>query len=207
MNDDYLWDKSGEPDPEIERLEELLGELRYRHPAGELLLTERAAVASNARRFTLPLAIAASLLFMLMAAGIWFALGSGGRRETAGLAAIDVRQVSAANWPTPKNLALMTEVSKAVEDNKPVQELVATAGQRNIGPRRVPAFKRRAATAAGGQIANLSSPNRRQRVREDDEGVAARDQLIQALRLASSKLNLVQKKVQDNKGQSLGPVS
>ena len=29
MNDNYLWDRSGEPDPEIQKLEELLGELRY----------------------------------------------------------------------------------------------------------------------------------------------------------------------------------
>ncbi|HEY0141437.1 MAG TPA: hypothetical protein VGF48_11115 [Thermoanaerobaculia bacterium] len=31
MNDDYLWDRSGEPDPDISRLEQLLG--RYRHEA------------------------------------------------------------------------------------------------------------------------------------------------------------------------------
>lgn len=31
MNDDYLWDRSGEPDPDIARLEHLLG--RYRHDA------------------------------------------------------------------------------------------------------------------------------------------------------------------------------
>ena len=29
MNDDYLWDKSGQPDPEIQQLEEILGTLRY----------------------------------------------------------------------------------------------------------------------------------------------------------------------------------
>ena len=26
---DYLWDKTGEPDPEIQQLEEILGTLRY----------------------------------------------------------------------------------------------------------------------------------------------------------------------------------
>lgn len=30
MKEDYLWDKSGKPDPEIARLEELLGEFRHR---------------------------------------------------------------------------------------------------------------------------------------------------------------------------------
>jgi hypothetical protein len=31
MNDDYLWDRSGPPDPEVERLERTLAPLRYRH--------------------------------------------------------------------------------------------------------------------------------------------------------------------------------
>jgi hypothetical protein len=30
MKDDYLWDRSGPPDPEVERLESVLGELRFR---------------------------------------------------------------------------------------------------------------------------------------------------------------------------------
>lgn len=33
MNQDYLWDRSGPPDPEIERLEQTLAPLRYRHRA------------------------------------------------------------------------------------------------------------------------------------------------------------------------------
>ena len=33
MKDDYLWDRSGPPDPEIERLERALAPLRYRHRA------------------------------------------------------------------------------------------------------------------------------------------------------------------------------
>jgi len=53
--DDYLWDGAGEPDPEIRRLEEALGPLRYagpppelparRAPAGRLLLGIAAAAA------------------------------------------------------------------------------------------------------------------------------------------------------------------
>jgi hypothetical protein len=31
MSEEYLWDRSGPPDPEIERLEQTLGPLRYRH--------------------------------------------------------------------------------------------------------------------------------------------------------------------------------
>ena len=29
MKEDYLWDKTGEPDPEIQQLEQALGTLRY----------------------------------------------------------------------------------------------------------------------------------------------------------------------------------
>ncbi len=32
MNEDYLWDRSGPPDPEVERLERALAPLRYRQP-------------------------------------------------------------------------------------------------------------------------------------------------------------------------------
>ncbi len=33
MPDDYVWDGSGEPDPEVERLEKILGRLRWERPA------------------------------------------------------------------------------------------------------------------------------------------------------------------------------
>jgi hypothetical protein len=34
MSEEYLWDRSGEPDPEVRRLEETLAPLRYRHRPG-----------------------------------------------------------------------------------------------------------------------------------------------------------------------------
>jgi len=68
MKDDYLWDKSGQPDPEIQKLEEVLGTLRYRPKSLEL--PEDAPVSR--RRNYLPLiAIAASLLLALVAGGVW----------------------------------------------------------------------------------------------------------------------------------------
>jgi hypothetical protein len=33
MSDDYLWDRSGKPDPDVERLEQILGTARYQAPA------------------------------------------------------------------------------------------------------------------------------------------------------------------------------
>ena len=64
MKDDYLWDKSGQPDPEIQKLEEILGTLRYQPRPLELPVSRR-------RSYFPLLAIAASLLLALFAAGVW----------------------------------------------------------------------------------------------------------------------------------------
>ena len=50
MNEDYLWDRSGAPDAEIARLEQVLGELRWRSakPRRELWRWMAAAVAAAA---------------------------------------------------------------------------------------------------------------------------------------------------------------
>jgi hypothetical protein len=62
MNDDYLWDKSGEPDPEIKKLEEILGTLRYEPKP--LKLPRR-------RNYLALLAIAATVVMALLAGGLW----------------------------------------------------------------------------------------------------------------------------------------
>jgi hypothetical protein len=68
MNDDYLWDKTGQPDPEIQQLEEILGSLRYQPKP--LVIPDDVRVPG--RRNYLPLlAIAASILLAIVAAGIW----------------------------------------------------------------------------------------------------------------------------------------
>ena len=36
MSDEYLWDRSGPPDPDVERLERMLGRLRSKAPAPDL---------------------------------------------------------------------------------------------------------------------------------------------------------------------------
>jgi hypothetical protein len=68
MKDDYLWDKTDQPDPEIQKLEEILGTLRYQPKPLEV----RQDLRVSRRRNYLPLlAIAASLLLALLAGGIW----------------------------------------------------------------------------------------------------------------------------------------
>ena len=67
MNEDYLWDRSGEPDPEVEHLEHVLGKYRYQptplSPALRSQLTRRPVVWMRLA------AIAAAILVIL--AGLW----------------------------------------------------------------------------------------------------------------------------------------
>jgi ferric-dicitrate binding protein FerR (iron transport regulator) len=65
MNEDYLWDKSGEPDPEVQRLENLLA------PLGHKL--DKTPVLSLPKPIRVPylLAIAASLL--VFGGAVWVA--------------------------------------------------------------------------------------------------------------------------------------
>lgn len=66
MNDDYLWDKSGEPDPEIQRMENLLSPLGHKQG--------KAPIWPPARRSRLPLVLAlAASVIVLSAAALWIA--------------------------------------------------------------------------------------------------------------------------------------
>ena len=72
MKDDYLWDGSGEPDPEVQKLENLLG--RYRHdqpaPAFDQLSEERPAPRWDfaSFRFSFQIAAVAAVLLIGVAA-------------------------------------------------------------------------------------------------------------------------------------------
>lgn len=71
---DYLWDKTGEPEEDVEQLENLLGALKYQPRPLEIPASAMPKVAARSTWmiFSRPqLAIAASLLLMLLA-GIWF---------------------------------------------------------------------------------------------------------------------------------------
>lgn len=61
MNDDYLWDGSGEPDPEVQRLEQVLS--RYRYEARPLSSKLRSHFGWNRHR---PVAFAAAAAVVLM---------------------------------------------------------------------------------------------------------------------------------------------
>ena len=67
MNDDYLWDKSGQPDPQIQQLEEILGTLRYQ---------PKPLAIPRRRNYWPLLAVAASVLLAIAAGSIWLRVRS-----------------------------------------------------------------------------------------------------------------------------------
>jgi hypothetical protein len=160
MNDDYLWDKSGEPDPQIQELEELLAPLRYQPQPLEL--PNELPVAR--RRNYVPLAaIAATLLIALLIGGVWL------RSRT----------------------------------QKPVQR-----EQAQSVPSAPSVFKEE--TPAVAVVKNTDLPRKPRRPHkqiltkhERQEALAAKEQLMLALRVASEKLRLVQRRTQ---GPSLNQI-
>ena len=110
MNDDYLWDKTGQPDPEIQQLEEILGTLRYQPKP--LALPKDLRVPQRRNYFPM-FAIAASVLLALLAAGIWLRVRS--RNEVP-------RQQASVETPTPKpeENASQPQVNKSAVNPSPV---------------------------------------------------------------------------------------
>jgi hypothetical protein len=142
MNEDYLWDKSGEPDPQIQELEQILAPLRYQ-PTPLVM----------PRRNYAPLAIAATLLLALLAGGLWlrFRTQESPRPEQA----ISVPSVFKEETPTPVIVENTDLPKKRIRRRKPVL-----------------------------------TKNERQ------EALAAKEQLMLALRVASEKLKLAQRRTQ-----------
>ncbi len=75
MSDDYLWDRTGTPDPEVKRLENLLAEARHRQRPLELppsIDTRTVVPLASWRRIVPTMALAATIL--LLVGGEWMSL-------------------------------------------------------------------------------------------------------------------------------------
>jgi hypothetical protein len=169
MNDDYLWDKSGKPDPDIQQLEEILGTLRYQ--PRELEIPPHIEIGRKSFMVR-GLAIAASVALVMLGLGVWMNLQ---KEKTT-----DAKQAAA----SPVNEKQLSNVQASVQAYE-VQENVSTT----ITPRR--------------RLPLTGNRTRRPEARRPElsesevaEAKIAKDQLMLALRLASSKLNFAQKKTQ-----------
>jgi cell division protein FtsN len=147
MKEDYLWDKSGEPDPEIQQLEEILGTLRYQPKP--LRLAEHSP-AHRGRNYLALLAIAATVVVAFLAGGLWL--------QTRSTEA----SIPSVAYVTPATPVPSVSPDTPVTPNAPLS------------------------------VFQPASPKRHSRMfvkHDNQEAVAAKQQLMFALRLASEKLN------------------
>jgi hypothetical protein len=165
MKDDYLWDKSGEPDPEIQKLEEILGALRYQPQPLEL---PEDVTLQRRRSYLAWVAIAATVVMALLAGIIWLNLRSNNVPQPM--------QASVPQAPAPQK-------EKALVVFGPKEKVVPVQPSPEVAVNRKPRNK-------------PSSAALRKREREREEALAAKQQLMLALRLASEKLNLAHRKTQ-----------
>jgi hypothetical protein len=180
IEDDYLWDRSGEPDPEIQELEQLLGTLRYQLRPLDI----RAGLAPSQKRFSVPrfLAIAATIVMMLLGVGLWLGLR---RQPTRDVVKDANKQVA-----TSKD---DRTASAQPRDNGPA---LPTAIER--GDKAVPDRRNRESVSkelARSRRSTVTTPELT--AEEIKEAEAGKEQLMLALRVASSKLSFAQKKAQE----------
>ena len=196
MSDDYLWDRSGEPDTETAQLERTLGRLRHQPKAIVL-----PAVAPPRRTF-FPALAAAALVLLMLAGGLWLSLQRSINEETNSprlLLARPVPSLLAGRMREPRQL--VTHSTGGSNGYEQASLLSSSQPARKITPRR--AIEEREEVLLPHTLASRRPRSKDQQMMRDGE--AATEQLMLALRFASSKLNLVQKKVRVNKGG--GPAS
>ena len=213
---DYLWDKTGEPEEDVEQLENLLGTLRYQPRPLEIPATAMPNVARprTTMIFSRPrLAIAASLLLALLA-GTWL-ITRQGEQQADRLAKVEEGTTTNGSKQTESAVASQEaatrnndSVNNAVEpkprENKAVVVETATpkthraprglvAKRQKPQPRRsvedAPAPREEIAINGGmrWQVEQPLTPQQRE----------ATEQLMLALRLASAKLNYAQREMQE----------
>ena len=201
MNEDYLWDKSGEADADIEQLENVLGRLRYQRPAEPLPLP--AASRWSFRQSLSPaLAIAATLLLLLLAGGLWLGLQ---RRSSSTEGRNTLANVNVPEEKLPEQTVLAPrppigtgntgEEKLAAAENRPATAAPIPTVPRNKLPRRLSGARQDVA-----RHRQMVTASRRDEMARAREGKNAKAQLILALHIASDKLNAVQKKIQANPG-------
>jgi len=199
---DYLWDKTGEPDPEVQQLEEILGTLRYQPrpleiPAGLSVGLPVGRERSFFRSAAPGLAIAATLAALLIGLGVWFAWQrsqrspSGTPSDVAKSTDKPGAPASPTNSPanSPKENAIQTPQEAAVPKHEETAQSAHEPSSRQRGPRRVSQ-----SLVAANRVRSESRSARRARERE--EAALAKDQLLLALRVTSAKLSFAQRKTQ-----------
>jgi hypothetical protein len=181
MNNDYLWDRTGEPDAEVQELEEVLGTLRFQPRPFELPVN---AQSTPRRRIFPALAIAAMIALMVLAAGVWLRVQRQRRPQPGEIAKTgkESDHDKAVPIAAPPRPGTRDESNRLPRDQEIV---IATL------PSRAPV---RIRNARHTNKIKPSVPHDEMSPSEIAEAEVARDQLMLALRVVSAKLSLAQRK-------------
>ena len=168
MNDNYLWDKTGDVDAEVQELEELLGSLKYQPRPLHIPVN----ITASRKPLLIPLAIAAAVAVLMIAAGLWI------RLTNSKPAVIQQARHDSPTTAPPREIV-------------PVESL-AVAPPAQTAPPNGPAHRRanRSLGAASRRPIPPTTPAL------TDQQLAEREQVLIALRLVSAKLNFAQRKTQ-----------
>jgi len=183
---DYLWDKTGEPDPEIQQLEEILGTLRYQPRPLEIpsgLQVGKRSFFRGFRNHAAPLAIAATLAMLLLGLGLWLGLQRLQQSPQPLVKSPEAPQVRPVSSPEEKQ-----NTATAVSSPEPKQKQIGSPRNRGNFPQVARNSRRDRNTVIKDQQLSL---------KQQQEAQAAKDQLMLALRVTSAKLSLAQKKAQN----------
>ena len=176
MKEDYLWDRSGEPDPELQKLEEILGTLKYQ--PRPLQIPDELQIGQR-RRFFPALAIAASIALFALLLGLGFYFN---RRAIA-----PQLQAKTGSQPNQKvnQAAPVTAPEKQPAPAGVVEDPAKPPKRQRESNRALVAIKRRPLIRRGPSQPELTA-----------EELAEKEQLLTALRLVSAKLNVAQRRTQ-----------
>jgi hypothetical protein len=221
---DYLWNKSGEPDPTIERLEDLLAAKRYEREPLRLpsVIPVRTTPATHTRHMYLQVAALAAGIVLALTIGVWIdGRHESGSRENVLVATGDARREAPVE-DTGRASGSVVEVPEDIVERRSSGEAVGSEGRRvrrrTIEPRGVIESRARTTNRLADEplrvirLARMSrgiqTAGRRLIVAPGDAGERgvlaqlheeqrlAKEQLMIAMRMTSAKLNIARNKTQ-----------
>ena len=201
MNEDYLWDKTGS-NPEIEKLETALRVFRYEETAPPVIPAKVLPFVKKEeprRSFPFLRAIAACLALASISLGVWI-LFSNTKTEIA----VDVLHESVVKPETVNPIKPASEnqpsAKPKVSDKPTVQKTLYIEPKSE--PKNLLADKSVSKNIRRIKAENQKPTNTEKAVRLTEEEKNAYEQLMLALSITSSKLNLVKEKIDGTENQA-----
>jgi hypothetical protein len=198
IEDDYLWDKTGEPDSEIQQLEEILGTLRYQPRSLEIPADLPPNINIQRERkffrgFAPGLAIAATIAIVVLGVGLWFAQQRLQRNQSPEV--VQTPNKPAVSTPTAPAPGPVQDTSASVPGSLD-QQHTDSPHRHRINPALLAGNRNQSPHARKTLVKDLVK-NSAVAANDLQAGAAAKDQLMLGLRVACAKINFAQKKAQE----------